>query len=231
MRTLLLKFKAPLQSWAADSRYRTRDAGTAPTKSGVLGLLAAAQGRRRSEPITDLAGLSFGVRTDQPGTLQRDFQTAVDWRKGPPGSLVYRYYLADAVFLAAVAGSDELIENLHGAVRSPQFPLFLGRRSCPANPDLVVGTREGGVRENLCAEPWMAAEWYRRRQPQHVSLAVYRDAAEGEAGDDRRDVPLSFDPGHREYSWRRVVAESLPVENPLGRPVAADPYLEAVTTP
>lgn len=231
MSTLLLKLKGPLQSWAAQSRYRTREAGVAPSKSGVLGLLAAAQGRRRTEPVEDLVGLSFGVRADQPGALQRDFQTATDWRKGPPGSLTYRYYLSDAVFLAAVSGDDALIEDLQRAVRSPRFPLFLGRRSCPANPDLLIGIRDGDLREILYSEPWLASDWYRREQPRKLSLALYRDAEPGEPGDDLQDVPISFNPEHRQYAWRRVVAESVRIENPVGRHRTADPYIEAVMAP
>lgn len=231
MKSLMLKFTGPMQSWAQDSRYRTRGAGTAPTKSGVLGLLAAAQGRRRSEPVEDLAELEFGVRVDQPGTLERDFQTAIDWRKGPPGNIVQRYYLADAVFLAAVSGDDALVQDLEAAVRSPRFPLFLGRRSCPANWDLLLGLREGGVERVLAEEPWQAASWYRRRQPREVSLATYRDARPGEVGDDARDVPRSFDPENRQYAWRRVVAGSVRLPNPEGREVPQDPFVEAVMVP
>lgn len=93
MKSLMLKFTGPMQSWAQDSRYRTRAAGTAPTKSGVLGLLAAAQGRRRCEPVEDLVMLEFGVRVDQPGTLERDFQTAYI-TQDKKTQLSYRYYLA-----------------------------------------------------------------------------------------------------------------------------------------
>src|SRR5690606_17383929 len=52
-----------------------------PTKSGVIGLLAAADGHHRDEPTTDyadalsladLAQLRYGVRADRPGVLIRD---------------------------------------------------------------------------------------------------------------------------------------------------------------
>lgn len=230
MKSLMLKFTGPMQSWAQDSRYRTREAGTAPTKSGVLGLLAAAQGRRRCDPVEDLAKLEFGVRVDQPGTLERDYQTAyiAQEKKTQPS---YRYYLADAVFLTAVAGEDTLIQDLEAAVRGPSFPLFLGRRSCPANWDLLLGIREGGVEQVLAEEPWQAASWYRRRQPRKVSLATYRDARPGEAGDDACDVPISFNPENRQYAWRRVVEGSVCLPNPEGCDVPQDPFLEAVRVP
>lgn len=44
MATLLLRLAAPLQAWGADSKFETRKTGREPTKSGVIGLLAAALG-------------------------------------------------------------------------------------------------------------------------------------------------------------------------------------------
>ena len=55
--SLLLLLKGPMQSWGDESRYHTRATASTPSKSGVVGLLAAAQGRRRMDPIEDLAGL------------------------------------------------------------------------------------------------------------------------------------------------------------------------------
>ena len=93
-----------MQSWGTQSRYRRRDSGHEPSKSGVIGLIAAALGRARTEPVDDLARLNFAVRVDAPGTLLRDYQTAKDWATDPNGaaSLSTRYYLSDAVFVAAV---------------------------------------------------------------------------------------------------------------------------------
>jgi CRISPR-associated Cas5-like protein len=42
MATLLLRLAAPLQSWGSDSKFETRKTDREPTKSGVVGLLAAA---------------------------------------------------------------------------------------------------------------------------------------------------------------------------------------------
>ena len=61
MATLLLRLAAPLQAWGADSKFETRKTNREPTKSGVIGLLAAALGLRRdeSEALTRLTGLRF----------------------------------------------------------------------------------------------------------------------------------------------------------------------------
>lgn len=76
MATLLLRFAAPLQSWGIDSKFDTRKTGREPSKSGVVGLLAAALGYRRDEAdkLNTLNALRFGVRTDREGKLLCDFQ-------------------------------------------------------------------------------------------------------------------------------------------------------------
>lgn len=228
MTALLLSLRAPLQAWGAQSRFTARATGHEPTRSGILGLLAAAQGRRRTDPIEDLVGLEFAVRVDQPGKLVRDFQTAQRWDTGHRLPLTTRYYLSDAVFVAAVGGSEDLLTGLAQALRAPAFPLFLGRRSCPAGPDLLLGLREGSAEEALRSEDWRAASWYRRTCAPEVALPLLRDAHPGERGDAVRDVPVSFDPQHRRYEWRQVFrAEPVVVPNPAGR-AAEDPFLETV---
>lgn len=205
MSVLLLRLAGPLQSWGDRSRFSRRETRPEPTKSGVLGLLAAALGRRRSDPIEDLTSTRFGVRVDQPGTLVRDFHTAhsEDGRSMP---LSQRYYLADAVFLAAVEGDEALAQGLHDAVRAPAFPLFLGRRSCPPSGVVSLGVRSADLESALRAEPWQAAAWTRRRSPAEVSLDVVRDQRDPtEVGEVVRDEPLSYDPQRRDYGWRTVV--------------------------
>lgn len=44
MPTLLLRLVGPMQSWGTTSRFDQRDTGKDPSKSGVIGLLAAAMG-------------------------------------------------------------------------------------------------------------------------------------------------------------------------------------------
>lgn len=221
MSVLLLRLRGALQSWGDSSRFSRRETRSEPTKSGVLGLLAAAEGRRRSDPIEDLAGLTFGVRIDQRGQLVRDFQTArsLDGRRTMP--LSYRYYLADAVFLAGVEGPPELIAGLAQAVQSPAFPLYLGRRSCPPTQPVYVGIVEEKLVPALRDAEWQAARWYRRRQSMSTRLEIVVDAeATTEEGiaDTIRDLPESYSPVRRQYGWRDVVRlPGVPMDNPLGR--------------
>lgn len=204
-----------MQSWGDSSRFANRNTRREPTKSGVLGLLAAAQGRRRTDEVEDLLALRFGVRTDQPGTIMRDFHTAHD-REGNSMPLSNRYYLADAVFVAAVSGDESLLEALDAAIREPGFPLYLGRRSCPVVGKISLGLREGDLIDELDAEPWHASAWHRKRSAPRVRLDVMVDAEEGQVGDVIRDVPLSFNPERRLYGWRTVQSFGVEKDNPDG---------------
>jgi len=229
MTVLALRLAGPLQSWGDASRFTRRLTRSEPTKSGVLGLLAAAQGRRRTEPIEDLAGLCFGVRVDQPGRLTRDFHTAIRWQEknrageSPSMPLSYRYYLADAVFVAGVEGDRALLEGLVDSLKEPRFPLYLGRRSCPVTGKLSLGLHEGKLEDVLRRLPWEASAWHQRQQGRTVDLPLYLDAAAATPSPDAvaelvRDAPVSFNPVRREYGWRDVVrATPVTVDNPDGR--------------
>ncbi|MEE4491024.1 type I-E CRISPR-associated protein Cas5/CasD [Streptomyces sp. BE230] len=72
---LLIRLAGPLQSWGITGRFARRDTHGRPTKSGVIGLCAAALGMPREEPLGELAEVLFGVRADRPGTPLRDYQT------------------------------------------------------------------------------------------------------------------------------------------------------------
>ncbi len=224
MTVLMLRLAGPMQAWGSGSRFVRRSTDARPTKSGVLGLVAAAQGRRRTDPLEDLVRLRFGVRVDQPGELLRDFQTArtLDGTRSMP--LSYRFYLSDAVFLAGLEGDQALLEALRDALLRPTFPLYLGRRSCPPAGPMLVGLDEGPIEDALAAHPWLASAHHRRslRSPA-VELATYVDepasptagAADdyADAPETVRDVPLSFDPNRRQYGWRQVRRSQVTLSN------------------
>jgi CRISPR system Cascade subunit CasD len=219
MSVLLLRLAGPLQSWGSAARFTRRTTENAPTKSGVIGLLAAAQGRRRDADLSDLAALEFGVRIDQPGTRLRDFQTAhhSDTLKAMP--LSERFYLADAVFVAGVSGDARLVQRLYEALLEPVFLPYLGRRSCPpSRPVTITEPLDGDLEQTLREAPWEASGWYRKhrdasfrrrgRPPaDDVRLDLLLDSPPGL---DRlpditlRDIPVSFDPRHRRYGLRGV---------------------------
>ncbi|MBQ7143604.1 MAG: type I-E CRISPR-associated protein Cas5/CasD [Oscillospiraceae bacterium] len=210
MSTLLLRLAGPLQAWGTESRFNTRQTGRAPSKSGVIGLLAAALGWRRDADLSELRALLYGVRTDQEGNLLRDYQTVrVPGAKN--SDITYRYYLSDAVFLVGLESADDaLLRKLDAALRAPAWPLFLGRRSCPPTLPLALGLREVELERALREEPWQVSDWHRkgweRRHPNEApALTLLLD--EPDPRPDAavvRDNPISFDQRRREYGFRAV---------------------------
>ena len=199
MATLLLRLAAPLQAWGSDSKFETRKTDREPTKSGVIGLLAAALGLRRDDTagLARLNGLRFAVRADREGGLLVDFHTAKSRDKS---YVTYRHYLEDAVFLAGLESEDEaLLQELEVALRHPVYPLYLGRRSCPPTLPLCLGIRQGSVMDVLRAEPPLVQT--NRQAP----LRIVADADPADAATvPKRDLAVSFSPVHRQYGFRPV---------------------------
>lgn len=223
--TLILRLEGPLQSWGHESRFTRRGTAEQPTKSGVIGMIAAAQGRRRTDPVEDLVQLRYGVRTDQPGRLVRDFQTEIDWRTGKSSPLTDRHYLADAKFVVGLEGPRTLVDGIAEYLRSPRFPLYLGRRSCPPMGRMVAGVVDAPLESALRDWDWIAAPRYQRQQPAVAQLAVARDARPDETTEaTAHDVPISFDQRNRRYDWRPIVLDWVAMPNPGSTsPVGHDP--------
>ncbi|MFI9627576.1 type I-E CRISPR-associated protein Cas5/CasD [Streptomyces sp. NPDC052042] len=242
MSVLLMRLAGPLQSWGSAARFVRRTTENAPTKSGVLGLLAAAQGRRRDADLSDLAELEFGVRIDQPGTRLRDFQTAhhKDTHKAMP--LSERFYLADAVFVAGVRGEPALVQRLYEALLEPVFLPYLGRRSCPPSEPITIGEPlDGGtnLEQALREAEWEASRRYRARceascrraghslSDSYLDLLLDSTRPGDGSGEDAhmtlRDLPVSFDPRHRQYGLRGVRTLRIPVPGTAGSPSPVPP--------
>lgn len=201
MGTLLLRFAAPLQAWGTESKYDIRKTDREPSKSGIVGFLAAALGRRRDESVEDLNALRVGVRADQEGEIIQDFHMVHKDEK--TSYLTRRYYLSDAIFVVGVESEDNaMLQQLEEAVKNPVFPLFLGRRSCPPCGQIVLGIREFDLETALDKEPWQTPEWRRKKE---TSVPCLRKMIESENGGVvRKDLAISFSPYHREYGYRGV---------------------------
>lgn len=240
MTVLLLRLAAPLQSWGTNSRFVRRNTDRAPSKSGIIGLLAAAEGRRRTDSIEDLLELRIGVRVEQAGQLERDFHTAHTRDGSVSMPLSYRFYLADAAFVAAVEGPPNLLDGLRDALLRPVFPLYLGRRSCPPAGPLVLGLRPGDLDTALREAPWQASAFIRGRHhratvqldtvtdwpPPDAAATTTADRTMDGADLDCelvRDDPISFDPRYRQYGWRTVAHRTVIVPNPSYAPPAPTP--------
>ncbi|MGW3084182.1 type I-E CRISPR-associated protein Cas5/CasD [Streptomyces sp. NPDC001110] len=233
MSVLSLRLAGPLQSWGASARFTRRTTESAPTKSAVIGLLAAAAGIERGDDtrLEPLAALRFGVRIDQPGSRVRDFQTAHHSVSGKSMPLSERFYLADAVFVAAVEGDTTLLSDLHAALRNPVYAPFLGRRSCPPARPVDLGLHDGAasLMDVLGEVPWQASSWYRRQHGGRtdIELTVLREAcgSEAEFADTLRDQPISYAAEHRRHALRSIVSDTVRVPGPsAGRLPRHDPF-------
>ena len=95
---------------------------------------------RKLEPLN---ALNFGVRVEREGKLLKDFHMVHEMVDKKDSHVTERYYLSDAVFVAALESDDKaFLEQIAAALRSPVYPLFLGRRSCPPTLPLVLGIRD-----------------------------------------------------------------------------------------
>lgn len=223
MRTILLLLEGPLQSWGgSSSRTESRYTGSVPTLSGVLGLVGAALGRRRDDPL--ISDLDFAVRVDRPGVTISDFQTKEKnplqihlSRNGNEGllratragsilgdlgygeaALMEKTYLSGARFMAALTGEDSLIEEIAEALRAPKFHLYLGRKSCPPGSPVLYGVTSESDPTSALREQW-------RSSGSDSPLVIHRTSPEGGRHEYRSaDVPVSTDPRWRKFSGRRV---------------------------
>jgi CRISPR system Cascade subunit CasD len=157
---LVFRLFGPLASWGEVAVGQVRPSAVRPTRSALLGLLAAALGivRADEEGHADLsATVRFAVRIDTPGTAMVDYHTA-NWRRPKREILLtrrdelrvprdqlstvqsQRHHRCDAVTTVAVAVRPPgrwSLGDLRAALEQPVFPLFLGRKACP--PALPLG--------------------------------------------------------------------------------------------
>lgn len=199
MPTLLLRLAGPMQSWGTSSRFDQRDTGKEPSKSGVIGLLAAALGIDRENwcDLEPLTRLTMGVRHDRPGVLKSDYQTAqniisADRSKVHETAVTTRDYLADAVFLVGLEGPDRrLLERAHAALRNPACPLALGRKSYVSSEPIWLdsGIVDIPLLDAFAAWPWLASprQW-NEATPERLLVSIESD---DDSGSLRMDQPLS----------------------------------------
>lgn len=153
---LLFRLAGPLAAWGDITVGEIRSTWDRPSKSAVLGLVAAALGLERRDEAGHAAlheGLGFAVRPDGGGAVPlRDFHTAQvpSTRKGqrwrtraeelaaPRDTLntivSERWYWAGAAATAALwprGGKAPALTVLAEALRRPRYTPYLGRKACP----------------------------------------------------------------------------------------------------
>jgi CRISPR system Cascade subunit CasD len=213
-KVLLLRLEGPLQSWGSRARWDVRDTGTAPTKSGIVGLLGCALGYgvgdQRLQKELD-AGLRFGYRVERPGSILNDFQTITGnlqtaEGKRREGTIISpRFYLEDAAFLVGLAARDQtsdLLDRCKAALEDPVWPLFLGRKSCiPTRPIFDKLTDEyESLEDALRREEWQQRSGARRPEPEPKDIFVETLGFQSGIGFDTRQEAVRLNAA-RQYDF------------------------------
>lgn len=159
MEVLVFQLLAPLSSWGEPAVGEHRGSASHPGLSALQGLLGAALGLQRGDDEAHAAlrdGYGYAVGLLAAGRLLRDYHTAQmpprvalkgraratrrDELAVPKQALSTvlstRDYRLDAASLVAVAQRPGAaprwsLSELAAALRSPRYPLYLGRKSCP----------------------------------------------------------------------------------------------------
>ncbi|OPF78195.1 type I-E CRISPR-associated protein Cas5/CasD [Streptomyces antioxidans] len=235
MSGLLLRLAGPLQSWGERSAFTpVRDTAAFPTRSGLMGMFAAAQGIGRGDGGLDrYQDVRLTVRVDRPGVRLVDYhtvgggfpkaRTAATSGGGNKGAAVVtrRHYLADAVFVVAVRAPDDTVEQLARALRRPHWAPYLGRRSCaPDEPFLLRSHIDDPERALRTAVPLSRTS---SRQEEGDTVAVEflheQPPRDGQADViDINDVPVSFAQEGRTHIGRRLYRTVEPVHRDLAGP-------------
>jgi CRISPR system Cascade subunit CasD len=221
---LLLRLAGPMQSWGEHSAFGERDTLSFPSRSGLVGMFAAAQGVERRESLERYDGLRLLVRVDRCGIRMSDFHTVggglprertvptAEGKRRPEGAttiVTRRAYLADAVFTVAVTGPGS--EDIGPALLSPHWQSYLGRRSFVPDPLLVLRERVSDPEHELRTTVPLP---YRRVPEGQETVEVEMVSEQVAPGDTDaagrtvlNDVPLSFASDRRRYASREVRVE------------------------
>ena len=211
-----------MQSWGSNSRFSERSTEAFPTKSGVVGLLAASLGIERSDPdaleASGLLALDIVVRIDKAGRLMNDFQT-IEIKNGN-SKLSNRAYLSDAAFLVGLFDpendSGALLEKLAVSVKHPVFSMFLGRKSYPPEGNVGIGVLEHEtVDDFLLSTPLVTRRLAKKNVvDEKLTVTVVKTVTDPRA-DTIQDNPVSFASSLRIHTSRSISKSRISITNPF----------------
>lgn len=165
---LIFQLYGPISAWGDIAVGETRRSAAHPSKSAILGLMAASLGIERMDDNTHSSMASaygFGVKVLSPGTLLVDYHTVqvpaqrrmakFRTRKDELGEpqlgtlLSSREYRCDAAYVAALWVARKPVpfslEELENAVKSPKYTPYMGRKSCVMAMPLAPKVEEFGT--------------------------------------------------------------------------------------
>ncbi len=155
MAYLLFRLYGPLASWGEIAVGESRHTANYPSKSAIIGLMAAALGIKRSDTEEQKAleqGCLIAIEACSHGSLLRDYHTTQVPKSG--GGFIYRTrrdelvmgksrlgtilssreYRQDALAVVAVKVLPDArydLQTIKKHLEKPIFHMYLGRKSCP----------------------------------------------------------------------------------------------------
>lgn len=203
---LVFHLYGPMVSWGDTAVGEFRPTHDHPTRSAVIGLVAAALGIRRDEEERLAAlsrGYNVGIRLDSPGTLLRDYHTAQVPRSGAKRAmreystrrdeleapvhistiLSSREYQCDAISTVCLWSRGDsapyALELIRDALNAPTFVLYLGRKSCPLALPLTARVVMGeNLAEVFASVPFPGGGFLKRLEHPERAFRVYWEGDE-----------------------------------------------------
>lgn len=159
MNGFILHLKGPMMSFGDTGFGQIRGAGGFPSRSVVLGIVAAARGFQRNdkrllELHRKLRVHAAAIHSGAPGVdyhivqpMEYEEETIHLHRRrreDVSSVITWREYLHDAHFMALVEGDDAgYVDECALKLRHPEFTTYLGRRSCPPSLPLLPEIANG----------------------------------------------------------------------------------------
>ncbi len=213
---LIFKLEGVMQAWGGHTFEDRRPSELFPTRSGLLGLLAACLGIDRRDEARQQAlaeSVAFTVRVDCPPLKMTDYHTVKNSRlnyaslKSAETIQTWREYLLDAKYTVAVGateGAAVSLDDIALALRKPVFTPFLGRRSCPLGRPLFEGMVEAESAKDALQSIAISRVNSDDRSPpdEPQSLTLYTEESEASASLWLRDKPVTG--RRRQFAVRQV---------------------------
>jgi CRISPR system Cascade subunit CasD len=236
MRHLALYLRAPLQSWGASSKFGDRGTIDAPTRSGLLGMIAAACGIDKNDEVRDsewlaraeklsLTILAFrrgdrmtdyhtvGARYDKDDPWQRRMipTKAEDGKPKNYATETRRDYLMDSVFGVVISGDDKIVAEMAEGLADPVWGVWFGRKSCIPTEPILVGVFDSDEAARKALDARLRASLERgggRIAGKREDEAVKFDLVEAAVGDAEETlIDVPVSFKNREFHARRVRRE------------------------
>ncbi len=206
MEYLVIRIQGLMMSFGEGDHWDVRGTNKFPTKSFLIGIIAAGLGfsRNETEKIREISqGVTFACREDKQPVFLRDFHTILDTmkangKKNDNAVISPRHYLSDGCYTVLLGlKGKHLKDTIVRSLTNPVWPPYLGRKSCIPSVPLFSG-------ESISAKDDYEAFKLVKSINDNEAVNVYSCIGESEYGRMSyvKDEILSFEP--RVYKDRKV---------------------------